>query len=114
MYGFDDAENNARYYRRPGSDSGMHALGDVLQEVLKKYRLSQKFEKKQALQVWNEVVGHIVAARTKSLYIEKQKLFVEIESPALRQEIQMLKDSLIARLNEKMQADAQITEIIIR
>ena len=56
------------------------------------------------------VVGPSIAALTGEKYIKNQTLFVKILSPALRQDLSMMRSKLVERLNAEVQAQI-ITEI---
>jgi len=62
-----------------------------LQKGLAEYRLTKS---------WKELLGVTVAKKTKSLKIHKRTLFVSLHSSVVRNELEMIKETLIPRLNE--------------
>lgn len=62
-----------------------------LEKGLAEYRLSKS---------WKDLLGVSVAKKTTDLRIHKGVLFVSLKSSVVRNELEMIKDSLIPRLNE--------------
>ena len=62
--------------------------------------------------IWPEVVGQMIASRTKSVRVMDGKLFVSFTSAVVRNEIMMVKEGLIRALNEKVGKEV-VKEMII-
>jgi predicted nucleic acid-binding Zn ribbon protein len=77
--------------KRIDSLLGQFVRANKLEKGLAEYRL---------IKSWNELLGIMVAKKTKSLYIRDRKLFVTLHSSVVRNELEMMKDDLIPRLNE--------------
>jgi predicted nucleic acid-binding Zn ribbon protein len=77
--------------KRIDSLLGQFVRANKLEKGLAEYRL---------IKSWNELLGIMVAKKTKSLYIRNRKLFVTLHSSVVRNELEMMKDDLIPRLNE--------------
>ncbi len=78
------------------------ALGNVLQDLLQQYGLTQKFKEFQAVESWAEVVGETVAQVTQAREVRDGRLYVEVSSSAWRNELYFLKGDMIAKLNKKI------------
>ncbi|HAA12371.1 MAG TPA: DUF721 domain-containing protein [Cytophagales bacterium] len=89
-------------YQRKGD---AQPLKDVIQELLEAYRLKGKYHEQRLVAAWPEVMGPFIASRTGNIFVKNQTLFVELSSAALKQELAMSKDKLIALLNEKVGAE---------
>lgn len=87
-------------------------MDELVELVLKQMGLSQKFKEHEVCEVWPEVVGKMIASRTKSLSVSGGKLFVRFSSSVVKNEIAMVKEGLIRALNDKMGSEV-ITDIIM-
>lgn len=76
-------------------------LGDVLKDYVKALKIDKKLKEVEIVNFWEELVGKIVARRTKDVYIKNKILFVILRSSVVRNELFMIKDELLKRLNEK-------------
>jgi predicted nucleic acid-binding Zn ribbon protein len=74
-------------------------LKDVLQELIETYRLEGKLNEVKAVHSWEKVVGEMIARHTKDLYIKNGKLFVKIDSPALKNELSYSISVIIEKIN---------------
>jgi predicted nucleic acid-binding Zn ribbon protein len=74
-------------------------LKEVLQELIETYHLEGKLNEVKAVHSWENVVGEMIARHTKDLYIRSGKLFVKIDSPALKHELTYSSSVIIEKLN---------------
>ena len=88
-------------------------LGEVIQELLKLYRLEDKLDEVKLMSSWQEVVGDMIAKHTKDLYIRRSTLFVILDSPALKNELSYSKTQIKESLNEAVGRDV-IEEVVFR
>ena len=86
-------------------------LGEVLKELIETYRLEGKLNEMKVIHSWEKVVGDMIARHTKDLYIRNGKLFVKIDSPALKNELTYSTSSIVERLNAE--AGCKVIEEII-
>jgi len=75
-------------------------LGDVIKEVLKKYRLEDHLVETQLIESWRSVCGDMIAMHTLSLSVKEGTMYVKVDSSALRQELQYRKEKLMEMLNK--------------
>lgn len=61
--------------------------------------------------LWNDVVGKTAAKYTKSVSLKGKKLFVELDSSVARNELSMLRNDIMLKINRK--ADRTLVEEII-
>jgi predicted nucleic acid-binding Zn ribbon protein len=80
--------------------SDSHKLNDIISQCLKELKLNKKLQEHRLINSWPDIVGLSIAKKTNNLYIKDKKLFVYLNSSVVRNELQMLKDSLVKRLNE--------------
>lgn len=88
------------------------SMDKLVNLVLKQMGLEQKFKEREICEVWPEVVGQMIASRTKQLDVANGKLFVTFTSAVVKNEIMMVKEGLVRALNEKVGSDI-VKEIII-
>jgi predicted nucleic acid-binding Zn ribbon protein len=88
-------------------------LGDAIKAYLKAMGLDRKLKEHQLMNSWEDTLGKAVAAGTEKMYINNRVLFVQLNSSIIRQELQMMKTALIARLNQNVGEDL-ISDIVLR
>ena len=84
--------------RKRGSEHSL--LGDVVDKLMKAYRLDGKLKEIDVLSKWEEMMGRAVFLRTKNMYIKNKVLFLELDSSVMRDELQHGKTVIIQRVNE--------------
>ena len=94
-------------------DNKTQKIDELVEAVLKQMGLYQKFNEREVCNVWPEVVGQMIASRTKSVSISEGRLFVAFTSAVVRNEIMMVKDGLIKALNDKL-GEQIIKDIVIK
>ncbi len=86
-------------------------IKEAIEKMLNTYRIRNKFDKTKVVAYWPELMGKGIANRTTQIYISQKKLFVRIESSVIKNELLMIKHSIIKKLNEKAASEV-ITDII--
>ena len=87
-------------------------IGDVIREMIETYRLEGKLSELKVLHSWDKVVGKMIARHTKDLYIKNSRLFVRIDSPALKNELSYSRTLIADKLNEEAGGQV-INEVIL-
>jgi predicted nucleic acid-binding Zn ribbon protein len=77
------------------------SLGEVIKELIETYRLEGKLSEVRVVHAWEKVVGAMIARHTKDIYISKGKLFVKLDSPALKNELLYSSSQIIENLNKE-------------
>lgn len=78
------------------------SVADVLQQLLREEGLETPLQQKRLIDSWETVTGRIVARYTTEKFIQNQTLYVKIVNPALRQDLAMMRQELVKRLNEQV------------
>ncbi len=86
-------------------------LTNVLLRFMRESGLETPLNQYRLVEAWPEVAGSVVASYTKEVYIRNQTLYVRLSRPALRANLQMLREQLVRQLNAKVQAFV-ITDIV--
>jgi predicted nucleic acid-binding Zn ribbon protein len=92
--------------------SNTHHIGEAIQELLRSYRLKSKFDETTLVSSWERLVGKPIAKRTKKVSVRNKVLFVELDSPAMKNDLNFHKSQIIALLEKEFGKDI-IKEIII-
>lgn len=78
----------------------VQSISDLLNMYLRREGLETPLLQRRAIDAWEKVVGASVARYTGEKFIKNQTLFVKILSPALRQDLTMMRTQLVKRINE--------------
>lgn len=90
-----------------------HSLKEVIDKLLKAYKLDDKLAERRLITSWDSVMGDMISKHTKDLYIKNQQLFVTLDSSALRNELFLAKTKIIKMLNEAS-GQQVINEVIFK
>lgn len=76
----------------------MTRIGDVLPSVLRRLGLEQRFREQAILNLWADVVGPEIAARTRASRIDKGVLHIRVDHGAWIQELHFIEKDLLRKL----------------
>jgi hypothetical protein len=88
------------------------SINDAMKNFMQKSRLKNGLKSAAIEQVWQEIMGEVIAKYTHKLQIVNQKLFITTSNGPLKNELMFQKTLIIERINEKMGAGT-ITEVVI-
>lgn len=74
-------------------------IGSILEDVLKNYRREMNLE---LLQVWDQIVGDVIAQNAKPAAFKGRILLVHVTSSTWIHQLQFLKKEMIAKLNNAL------------
>lgn len=83
-------------------------IGEIVHRFLREEGLESPLNEYRLIQAWESVLGKAIARYTRKMYIKNQTLYVHLTSPALRQDLQMSRQTLAHRLNEAVGAQVII------
>jgi predicted nucleic acid-binding Zn ribbon protein len=86
--------------KKPGKPNAQH-IGDAIQELLRSYHLKSKFDETTLVSSWERLVGKPIARRTKKVTIRNKVLFVELDSPAMKNDLNFHKSQIIAMFQKE-------------
>jgi predicted nucleic acid-binding Zn ribbon protein len=78
------------------------AVGEVLEELLQQFGLTDRLKEFDAVNCWAEVAGEQIASHTKAKDVRDGALIVEVSSSAWRNQLFYLKAELIEQINKKI------------
>lgn len=74
-------------------------LKDGLEKMLSRYQLKKPMLQEDALAIWKDTCGPLIAKYTTNVYIKEDTLHVYLQSAPLRKELLLRKEDLIKRFN---------------
>jgi len=80
----------------------MKKVGFILNKVMMKLGLSERYNEQKSVLFWEGVVGEKISKRTKALYAKNGKLVVEVENTTWMNELSFLKVGIIERINKEL------------
>jgi predicted nucleic acid-binding Zn ribbon protein len=90
-----------------------HSIKEVIEQLLKAYKLDDRLAERRLIQSWDQVMGKMIANHTKDLYIRNKQLVISLDSSALRNELAMAKSKIIKMMNEAAGADV-INDVLLK
>jgi predicted nucleic acid-binding Zn ribbon protein len=93
--------------------SNTQKLGEIVKEYLEQMMIDRKLKEVGIIRSWEELMGKLVAERTKNIYIKNKILFIELKSSVLRNELTMMRQAIVDKINEKA-GEKMIEKIVIR
>ena len=86
-------------------------MKSVFEAFLKDANIVQKFSHERIKQSWEEIMGAPIARRTSKLFVKDSKLFIEITSGPLKNELALSKSKVLARVHE-FAGESSIKDIV--
>ena len=93
--------------------SNTQNIGDVIRAYLKESGLDKPLKERQLIQQWEALLGRPVARATTRIFIRDRKLFVYLSSSVIRNELFMLQDEILRKLNEAA-GEEMLSEIVLK
>lgn len=88
------------------------SIKEALSALVDHYRLQSKLNEAKLQKSWSNMMGVSIAKHTEELRLRKGKLYVRINSAALKQELSFGKEKIKKLLNEELGQEA-IQEVVI-
>ena len=89
------------------------ALGALVDEYFQKHPQQDRIRRGKVLASWAEVVGPHLAARSRGLKFERNRLIVHMPDASWRYELHMNRTQVVARLNE-VAGGPVVRELVVR
>ena len=77
-------------------------IGEVIQELLKKYDITSKFNEAHVITSWDKLMGPSVTKYTVKIEVDKRILFVKLSNAALKQELTYARQKIKKMLNDEV------------
>ncbi len=89
------------------------SLAEALKDYIREMNLEGKLNEVGVINSWEETVGRAIASRTSKIYIRDKVLYVHLNSSVVRNELLMLRQELMEKLNSKAGAEV-IKDIVLK
>ena len=87
-------------------------IGEVLREYIDSMSMGRKLKESRLEQHWEEILGKNAASLTKKIFLKKGVLYVYLNSSVLRNELLMMRETIIERMNEKA-GEELVTKVVL-
>ncbi len=98
-------------YYRPPSENQI-SLGDALAKVIKDLKLKPRMDELKIRQLWNELMGAPIGKHTKSVNLKAGKLYISVDSAALKNELYYSRAKIKELLNKELKEEV-IQEVFV-
>ncbi len=88
------------------SQSGFVHIGKAIEGMLREYHIKGKFDEENVVSSWERLVGKPIARRTRKVYVRNKVIFVELESPSLKNDLKYHKEKILEIFRKEFVADA--------
>jgi predicted nucleic acid-binding Zn ribbon protein len=93
--------------------SNTQPLGQVLKEYVRAMNMDRKLKEVDVVQSWEVLMGKTIAGYTRNIWLSKKILYIEIQSPVVKNELVMMREKIRERLNE-MAGEEMVEKIVFR
>jgi hypothetical protein len=100
--------HNALPYRKTNDDK----FSNIIVKMMEVYGLKDKLMEYRIKKFWAEELGTQINSYTKTVYVKNKKVFVQLSSSSLRNELAYGKDKIKKMMNESFSED-YVEEIIL-
>ncbi len=77
-------------------------LKHVIDKLLRAYGYQDQLDEIELIKCWEETVGKMFVNHTKNIAFKNSVLYIQLDSAALKQELNYVKEGLILKINKKM------------
>ena len=89
------------------------SIKDVLREYVDSMQMRRKLKESRIEKQWEEMLGKNAASFTRKVLIKNGVLYVYLNSSVLRNEILMMRETIINRINEEA-GEEIVTKIVLK
>jgi predicted nucleic acid-binding Zn ribbon protein len=93
--------------------SNEYTMKEALQALLKAYRIESGVNTAMIEASWIKMMGITIAKHTREIQLRDKTLFLKIDSPALRHELNFAKEKIKNNINQEFSLNL-IEEVVIR
>jgi predicted nucleic acid-binding Zn ribbon protein len=87
-------------------------IGAAIQHLLREYHIKAKFDEASVVASWERLVGKPIAKRTKKVFVRNKVVFVELESPSMKHDLQLHKAHMLEIFRKEFGAEA-VADIVL-
>jgi predicted nucleic acid-binding Zn ribbon protein len=87
-------------------------IKEAIEMMVREYKLSPKLNESKIRESWPTVMGAMIARHTSNIALRQGKLYLKIESPALKHELTYSKEKIKEIFNKEL-GENVIREVLI-
>jgi hypothetical protein len=80
--------------------SQVQRIDSVIRDFLGETNIGKKLKEVSLITGWEKTMGKMIASRTDKIYIKNDTLYLRLTSPVLKNELAMMRQDIIDRMNE--------------
>lgn len=84
------------------ASSNTNTLSSLIRKILRNPKLSERLDKLDILEVWNDIIGPNLQKYVTDSKVYKGKLFIKLKSSTLRNEFSYKKTEIINQINSRL------------
>ncbi|MFN7313475.1 MAG: DUF721 domain-containing protein [Bacteroidota bacterium] len=88
-------------------------LKDAISDFLKSERMDNKLAEINIINKWEDIVGKLISSQTEKMYFHEGKLFLQISSAPLRQELNYQRFKIVELVNKEAGIEL-IKDVVVR
>lgn len=85
---------------------------EAIDAMLRTFGLDGRMREVRLVSSWEKVMGKMIAKHTTEIFVRERKLFIKLDSAALRDELSYGKAKMVKMLNEEA-GDDVIDEVVL-
>jgi predicted nucleic acid-binding Zn ribbon protein len=89
------------------------SIAEAIKDYTREMNLDGKLNEAGVINSWEEIVGKAISSRTSKMYIKDHVLHVHLNSSVVRNELVMLRQAILEKLNSKAGTEV-IKDIVFR
>jgi predicted nucleic acid-binding Zn ribbon protein len=86
--------------------SDFQHIGEAIQSLLKEYHIKSRFDEANLVASWERLVGKPVAKRTRKVFVRDKVVFVELDSPSMKHDLNLHKSEILEIFRKEFGAGA--------
>jgi len=95
------------------SKKNEYTIKDLIGKMLKNYKLEGKVQETDLRQNWEKLMGSMIDKHTRNLAIKNEKLYLQVDSAVLRQELSYGKSLIIEKVNSFYGSEV-VKDVVLR
>ncbi len=93
--------------------SNEQSIKDVISDLMGSNHMKGKLAEINIINNWEKIVGNLIAKNTTKIYINKNKLYLHIESAPLRNELNYTRSKIVELVNQEAGTEL-IDDVVVR
>ena len=87
-------------------------IGQAIRQMLNEYHIKSRFDEANLVASWERLVGKPVAKRTRKVYVRNKVVFVELDSPSMKHDLNLHKSHILEVFSKEF-GDDSVADLVI-